>query len=274
MEHSTLSSLIEALERGTKIHICVFFLDNNGNRMTRCTYNQTIHDRPVCLEIKKNTQGLASCYHCRNIVQKSVVRRRKSMAGYCTNGVYEYCRPVVKDDRVICVIFVGNILTDDPVQLEKLRTHVDPQLIDTMEKNFTYQDCLQTADILESYIKFLFDHYGAESGTFDPMIENIKSYIRENMAYDFTMDELASFFNYSPKYLGRVFKLRTGYTIKEYYNQTKVSQAKRLLTETNLSVENVAVQTGFNSAAYFDRVFHKITGLSPQVYRSTAKHKK
>ena len=133
------------------------------------------------------------------------------------------------------------------------------------------EDCVKTADILESYIVFLFSHYGIENKTFDPLVENIKNYIRENLAYDFTMEELANTFNYTPKYIGRVFKLRTGQSIKEYCNRSKISQATLLLRGTDLSVEDIALQAGFNSVTYFDRVFHKIIGLSPLAYRSAVK---
>lgn len=271
MEHTTLSNLIDYLERGTKLHISIAFLDNCGNRKTRCLHSQSVHDRPVCMAVKHMPKGLASCYRCRNTVQKAVTRWKKPLAGYCTNGVFEYCRPVVYDGKVICVIFIGNILTGEPDQREKLASMVGEELLTTMEQGFTSSDCARIADILESYILFLFDRYGIESKTFDPLMENIKSYVRENLAYDFSMEELAAAFNYTPKYLGRIFKLRTGKTIKDYCNHAKVQLAKTLLTETANSVEAVAVQVGFNSVNYFDRVFRKITGLSPQAYRSAAK---
>ena len=51
----------------------------------------------------------------------------------------------------------------------------------------------------------------------------------------------------------------------------KAEQAKSLLVDTDMSIETIAVQVGFNSLTYFDRVFHKLTGLSPQVYRSSVK---
>ena len=273
MEHATLSNLIHALERGTNMHICIAFLDNYGNRKTRCTGNQMTHDRPVCLAAKKMPKGLDTCYRCRKTVQKAVIRSRKSMAGFCVNGVYEYSRPVIYENRVICVLFVGNILTDDPRQMEKLNAWANDELLQTMEKSFSLEDCIKTADILESYILFLFHHYGVEQKDFDPLVENIKAYIRENLTYDFTMEELAAAFNYSPKYVGRIFKSRTKQTIKEYCNRAKISQAMQLLTETDLNIEDIALQTGFNSATYFDRVFQKITGLAPQAYRASV-HKK
>ena len=81
-------------------------------------------------------------------------------------------------------------------------------------------------------------------------------------------------FNYSPKYLGRLFKEKTGLSIKAYCNRWKARQAMIILTDTDMSIDRVAAASGFNSEAYFDRVFHKIVGLSPLMYRKTAKQQK
>ena len=193
MDHATLSHLISALEKGNKMHIMVAFLNKCGNRKTKCDYDQTVHSRPVCRTIKKSPEGMAACYRCRMTVQRAVTQRRKPMAGFCTNGVYEYCRPVIHNDRVICVIFIGNILMDSEEQRKKLTARVDAELLETMEQQFTLADCEETADILESYIHFLFDRYGIENKTFDPLVENIKSYLRENQ--EITVEELAAAFN-------------------------------------------------------------------------------
>lgn len=271
MEHSSLSNLIDALERGTNLHICVAFLGDRGNRKTRCTHSQAVHDRPVCRAVKAQPNGLSACYRCRMTVQKALVRHKKPMAGLCTNGVFEYCRPVVCDDQVVCVIYVGNILTDDPAQRERLTRHVPPELLDTMERNCSLADCENTAQILESYIQFLFVRYGTEDKSFDPLLENIKNYIRENLGYGFSMEELASAFHYSEKYLGRMFKQRTGQTVKAYCNRLKVERAKQLLINTDMSMQDIAMQTGFSSTTYFDRIFAGITGASPREYRSAVK---
>ena len=195
------------------------------------------------------------------------------MAGLCINGVYEYCRPIVYNDRVICVIFIGNILPAEPEHRKKMEAWLGAELLETMEQNFELEDCIKIADVLESYITFLFDRYGMDDQDFDPLTENIKNYIRENLTYGFSMEELADTFNYTPKYLGIIFKQRTGKTIKEYCNYLKVEQAKSLLVDTDTSIESIASQVGFNSVTYFDKIFHKTAGLSPRVYRSTSKHK-
>ena len=271
MVHSSLSHLIDCIERGTRLHICVAFLEHYGNRKTRCRENQTIHDRPICLAMKKEPGGMERCFHCRIGVQNAIIHRKRSMEGLCINGVYEYCRPVIHEGKVICALFIGNILTNDPRQRAQLEARADRELLDTMEPNVSPKECEQIADLLESYILFLFERYGNEPRTFDPLIENIKSHIRENLSPDLSLKELAATFHYSPKYLGRLFKARTGQSIREYCNLVKVRYAETLLLHSNLSVETVAARAGFGSINYFDRIFHQITGCSPKSFRKREK---
>ena len=85
------------------------------------------------------------------------------------------------------------------------------------------------------------------------------------------MTSLAATFNYNEKYLGRLFKAKTGQTISEYCNSRKIGNAKQLLKHSRLSISDIAAQTGFNNVTYFNRTFKKITGKSPQEYRRTRK---
>ncbi len=266
MDYCKLSDLILALEQGTHIHICVAFLNDNGNRKTKCHYNQSIHNSPVCKEAKKLNNGLKECYRCRRIVQKYVVTSHRPLSGLCTNGIYEYCYPVIYDEKVIAVIYIGNIYLGTQEQITKLCCN-DMALLDTMEHNFTVSDCRRIAKILESYIVTLMEHYGNENTSFDPLIENIKNYLRENLVYGISVSDLANTFGYNEKYIGRLFKNRAGCSIKEFCNSLRVTQAKELLTDTDLSICQIANQLGFRNTAYFDRVFLKKVKVSPRVYR-------
>ena len=274
MDHCSLSSLITALECGTNLHICVAFMNNYGNRKTRCLNSQVIHGMPVCMKAKNTQDGLAGCYRCRSLVQQYIVSKRKSLGGFCTNGIYEYCRPVIYDDNVIAVIYIGNIYLGTAQQRIKLQGTIGLELLSTMEHSFDPADCQRTADVLESYIVFLFDQYGNEGMTYDPLMENIKNYIRENMAYGFSIAELAAAFNYNEKYLGRLFKSREGCSIRDYCNSIRVKRAKKLLEETDQSIAQIAGQVGFNNITYFDRVFYQIVHLSPRAYRTAVRKRR
>jgi len=128
---------------------------------------------------------------------------------------------------VVAVVFVGNILADDEKQRLRLQKVVGTKLLKTMQRGFSAQQCAQTAELTAGYILFLLQQYGlTEKDAFTPLLENIKSYIEENMLYDFSMDTLSSAFNYSEKYLGRLFKAKTGYSVIEYRNILRVESAK------------------------------------------------
>jgi YesN/AraC family two-component response regulator len=55
----------------------------------------------------------------------------------------------------------------------------------------------------------------------------------------------------------------------DYLNRYRILRAKELLRKTSENIGNVALQVGFKDQAYFSRVFHKLTGLSPQNYRES-----
>lgn len=273
MEQSSLSELVCALEHGTKIHICIAFYGNCGNRYTHRAYSQMIHNSPVCMEAKTTQDGLTDCYRCRRVTERLLRQRQKSFSGYCAKGVFEYCKPIMYDDHMVGVIFIGNILTADPEQRQRLLKFVDLGFWDSMEQNYTEEDCARTAEILHSYITFLLDKYGNENRNYDPLLENIKNYIREHMAYNVSLTELAEVFNYNEKYLGQLFKARCGYTIKGYCNYIRIKRAKNLLIDTKISVSKISQQLGYSNVTYFDRVFRHFTGVSPQVYRTSGKQK-
>ena len=273
MECNSLSDLISALEFGNKVHICVVFFDHYGNEKTRLPFAQQIHATPLCTWIKEQGR-LPECFRCRNTVLKLARTRKKGFGGRCVMGVYEYCQPVIFHDTVVAVVFVGNIYTGSSEQLQRLRTNVDPELYPTMQHDFSEEDCKRVAGIVTSYIHFLLERYGTtEKTSFDPLLDNIKSYINENLLYDFSMTELSVAFNYDEKYLGRLFKSKTGLSVKEYCNKRKTDLAKKLLTETSLSISDIAVQTGYNNVTYFNRIFKRVTGTSPRQYRQNNSHK-
>lgn len=82
-----------------------------------------------------------------------------------------------------------------------------------------------------------------------------------------TGSSLEQHFSINFDYLNRIFKKRTGITIFAYLNQIRVDQAKQLLLTTQLSMREIAFQTGFSDEYYFHRMFKKKTGSTPAKYR-------
>lgn len=79
--------------------------------------------------------------------------------------------------------------------------------------------------------------------------------------------ELADFLQLSENHFIREFKENVGITPTKYLNNIKIAHAKRLLTTSNMSVEQISAACNYSNANYFCRVFKKHTGMTPLSYR-------
>jgi signal transduction histidine kinase/AraC-like DNA-binding protein len=99
------------------------------------------------------------------------------------------------------------------------------------------------------------------------LVKRAVAYIHQNYARPLARWEIAEAIGVSENYLSRVFIQELGLAPWDYLNRFRVSQAKALFRRTQGSVKSVAAQVGFKDQKYFSRVFHKLTGLSPNEYR-------
>jgi AraC-like DNA-binding protein len=79
--------------------------------------------------------------------------------------------------------------------------------------------------------------------------------------------EMAKEYDFSPSHFIRSFKAAYGVTPNEYRQNYRVSKAMNLLKMTNLPVQDIAYQCGFEDPLYFSRIFRKRAGVSPTEYR-------
>jgi len=101
------------------------------------------------------------------------------------------------------------------------------------------------------------------------VVKRAVSYLHENYTHPLSRWEIASAVGVSEDYLSRVFSRELGVPPWDYLNRYRVLRAKELLRKTSENIGNVARQVGFKDQAYFSRVFHKLTGLSPQAFRDS-----
>lgn len=74
-------------------------------------------------------------------------------------------------------------------------------------------------------------------------------------------------FTYNEKYLSHLFRQLSGMPLKQFILKSKIDEANYLLTDTNLSIGEIAVKLGYTDAHNFARTYKKSTGLSPSAYR-------
>lgn len=259
MKEVTLYDLISCLEYGTNLHISVTFFGNFGNRLTVLPEEKKIHSKPICDRFKSGKNGTRRCIRCRETAIKRMIKTKEPFGGFCVNGVFEYCVPVIIDKKMACAVFIGNILKKGSA----LYGSIENDLLSTLEADFEKYE--QIGGILKNYIEILLKD-GIHK-TDSPLIENVKAYLLENITYDFTVKEIASVFNYNEKYLGKLFLQKTGLSVKQYINKKRINLAEDLLKNSDLSVTSISAKVGFNNVTYFNKIFKSYLKISPKEYR-------
>lgn len=99
--------------------------------------------------------------------------------------------------------------------------------------------------------------------------DRVVSYIEAHFTDDVTIGDLAVLAFLSPAQLCRVFRQTTGFTVKEFMQKTRIEVACKMLCETNRSISDISMSVGYRDCKYFTRLFTKIEGLTPSMFRKT-----
>ncbi|MFC4598724.1 helix-turn-helix domain-containing protein [Cohnella hongkongensis] len=100
------------------------------------------------------------------------------------------------------------------------------------------------------------------------LIREVKAYIESDYANpSLSLDLLSERFGISGKYLSRLFKEEFGLKFVDFLIDLRIRQARKQLTETNDSVQEIAERLGYSSPISFARTFKKVVGVPPGDYR-------
>lgn len=120
-------------------------------------------------------------------------------------------------------------------------------------------------DILYEYARKADEKYRLISGS---QLSPIMIYISEHFMEISNLEDIAKVFFMSKNYLCSLFKKQTGMTIVYYINSLRIQYACARLSDTSYSINEISLQCGFESTAYFGRVFKKFLGCTPSEFRS------
>jgi AraC-like DNA-binding protein len=93
-------------------------------------------------------------------------------------------------------------------------------------------------------------------------------YIRGNFEKRISLDDMASLCNISSSYFSKLFNKITGDNFANYINQVRIDRACELLAGTDAPITVIAMDLGFEDNSYFDKVFKRLTGVTPSFYKS------
>ena len=139
---------------------------------------------------------------------------------------------------------------------------------------------MENAELINLYLKTVLCHMkkgvilstNAHTDSSESMIEQAVRYINTNIfERQLTVGDVSRIFNISPEHFSRSFKKKIGTAPVQYMNEMRVAEAKRLLSEKDLSVKEISAKLFYTDSFYFSKQFRKITGYSPSEYRRSIK---
>ena len=110
-------------------------------------------------------------------------------------------------------------------------------------------------------------------GVTENMIKPILLYCSEHFADgDISIKKVADELYISQSYVSKVFTSKLKYGFREYVNELRISEARRLLTKTDRKIVDIMLDCGFKNQSSFNRIFFDRCGMSPKEYRMIKKN--
>jgi AraC family transcriptional regulator len=99
-------------------------------------------------------------------------------------------------------------------------------------------------------------------------LRRVLDYIGENLVDDLSLSQLAAVAGMSPHYFTELFKRSTGYSPHAFVLLQRIDHAKQGLRVADRSISEVGLDSGFQNASHFARMFRKVVGASPSRFKS------
>jgi len=139
------------------------------------------------------------------------------------------------------------------------------------ERQLTAIDNAPTIARLEEAVVALVQRYEPKTQpSFSKNVRQVIDIVAQEYAEDLSLTQVANRLHLNPVYLGQLFKKEVHTSFSKYLNQQRIDQAKEMLTHTDESISNIALDIGYTNSGYFYKNFRLICDISPKEYRRQA----
>lgn len=259
IEHDWQLFAEELSDIGAMIGTCCLWKLGPGLLTELRLGEQRMHTCPFCFEVKTrhgenvcvrhDTETLARC------VREKEPRPRLVR---CPAGAEEYLIPVVVSNRVLGAVLVGPFrgIAETPA-LPVWRRELGPALERAVERRIV------------PVCRTLYLQRPAVAAD-DERIATVLDFMEANFSENITLEQAAARVFLSPSRLSHLFREKCGQDFSGWLTKLRVREAEALLRDTVLSIEEVALRSGFGNRSHFSVIFRKYNGSPPARYRRTA----
>ncbi len=102
-------------------------------------------------------------------------------------------------------------------------------------------------------------------------MKRVLDYVLKHFKTEIRIEQIASVAGMAPAAFCRYFRRRTNKSFVEYLHELRISHARKLLTQNDMSVSQVGLECGFNNISHFHRQFRRLSGITPLSYRTAGR---
>lgn len=141
----------------------------------------------------------------------------------------------------------------------------NPSEIKLLESFTQDVDVTSIIDSFFERLQYILTHKEEENSD---IITQVERYLEEHFRDLIRLDDLADHFYLTGPYLSKLFRQKKGQTIAQFVRDLRMLECKRLLTETNLPIKDIALEIGYTQLSHFYQNFKNYYGISPSDYRN------
>lgn len=243
-------------------------------------------ENPFCALMARTNQSCAACLQLQRKVEEQAQLEPKTLR--CFAGLCDSAVPVRVGDNLVAFLQTGQVLLHQPNKREfrkltqdLIKLGVETDLKRLEEAYFQtrvldrkqYEAMLRLLTVFAQHLASLSNQLMVTAAPVEsPLVARAKLYISQHQDEEVSLRQVAAAVNTSAFYFCKMFKQATGLTFTDYLARTRIEKVKNLLLNPHKRISEAAYETGFQSLSQFNRVFRRVTGQSPTVWRTRLAH--
>ena len=229
-------------------------------------------EKGYCKAIQTTKDGRKACLCSDECLLRRSKESKKAEMHVCHAGLIDISLPLLYNDVVIGYIILGQIKTDK--DFSAFREYILSLGLSYDETEALYKELPSfDEEKIQSVLhlaEMIAKHILLENMLKLDVNENIQKaifFINDNLSEPLSIEKISRSINVSKSVLYRCFHNYFGCTVSGYITKKRIEKAVELLNNTNLSIEEIAIETGFSDGSYFSKMFKKEKGISPLKFK-------
>ena len=140
-------------------------------------------------------------------------------------------------------------------------------ILSAFSRSGRFEDIEEVRKELTSIIEVSLKKSGDKEKTADEKILSAIEFMKNNFNKDVSINDIAERYDLNINYFSALFKKKTNYSPINYLTELRIKAAKNYLKNTEESVTDISKKVGYEDSQYFFRVFKKMEGITPLMYR-------